>query len=83
MTTSNLDLHFAVLKGPTGKPQPTAQIYLKSGAGSAFPGIDKCFIGSGCINLGEVEHQLEQLEREIKELRAKAKKRFAEAKAVA
>ena len=83
MTTLNLDLHFAVLKGPTGKPQPMAQIYLKSGAGSAFPDVDKCFISSGCINVGEVEHHLKRLEHEIKEIRAKAKKRFGKAKAVA
>ncbi len=79
MTTFNLDLYFKTHKDDVAlPPHPVAQIYVKNLVGHSYPDAEgMLFVTPQCINEGELEHELSRLEREIKEIRAKAKKKFA------
>ncbi len=73
MGTYSLELDFIKpsegdLPGP-----PVAQIHIKT---FTTDQNGKHFITPQCVSLSEVEYEIDRLEKELKELRAKAKRKF-------
>jgi len=83
MATLTLDLYFKAPKpGQSMPPHPVAHIYVKSCSGQEYPKAKGfLFLGAQCIKFSEIDHEIKLLERELKELRARAKRKFAAAEA--
>jgi hypothetical protein len=82
MTTFNLDLYFAEATQDSSIPaHPIAQVYVKNSHGHTYPGKGQnlIFVSGQCLSLSELEHELAQLEKDIAEIRRKAKQKFDKA----
>lgn len=71
--THSLDLDF-VRPGKTELPgPPRAHIYVKSYSKS---NRDFIFITPNCVSIGELEHEIDRLQKELEDIRKKARRKF-------
>jgi hypothetical protein len=82
METSSLD--FVYLESDPRTLQPSACIYLKTGARDDYAGIKAGkLLSSPCRSLIELDAEIRRLHAELEEIRARAKKKFYRAHAMA
>jgi len=78
MTTMNLDLYFKEQASEHFPAHPVAQIFVKTFTGHTYPDANGVmFVSAQCISYSELDHAVSVLEKELKEIRAKAKKKFS------
>lgn len=82
MDTSSLD--FLYLQNDLRTQQPSACIYLKSTGGDDYAGVkaDR-LVSKHCLSFIELDAELRRLHAELDEIRARAKKKFYKAEAMA
>ena len=79
MATHTFDLLFLV-STPGGMPhRPIAHIYVKNSSRTDY-GKDKILIGADCVSPRDIEHEVEQLKRDLDEVKKKAIRKYAAAK---
>jgi len=82
METSNLD--FLYLENDPRTDQPSACIYVKTTAKQDFAGVaaDR-LVSAHCLSFIELDGEIRRLHAELDEIRARAKKKFYKAEAMA
>jgi len=82
METSSLD--FLYLENDPRTDQPSACIYVKTTAKQGFAGVPAdCLISAHCLSFIELDGEIRRLHAELDEIRARAKKKFYKAEAMA
>jgi len=82
METSNLD--FLYLENDPRTQQPSACIYIKATGEQAYAGVDADrLISAHCLSFIELDGEIRRLHAELDEIRARAKKKFYKAEAMA
>jgi len=69
----SLDLHFVDHRKASLPAPPVAQIYIKT---STREEDGTTYITPECMSFGEFNEQIDRLQKELEELRKKAKKKF-------
>lgn len=84
MATHTFDLLFLASTPGKMRHRPIAHVYVKSSMRQDYggKGTDKILIGAECVSLRELEHEIDQLKRDLDEVRKKAARKYAEAKRV-
>lgn len=80
MSTYRLGLSF--LEVPEGElpGPPLAHVYVKAFSLAEFESIKGApLISANCVSFTEIEHQIDELKRELDTLKAEARKKFAAA----
>lgn len=78
MATFNLDLYFKNHKETTEIPaHQVAQVYVKTSTGHTYPDAKGVpFVSLQCQTYDELDYAVSSLEKELKQIRAKGKKKF-------
>ena len=82
MATHTFDLLFLASTPGKMPHRPIAHVYVKSSSRNAYggKGKDKILIGAACVSLREIEYEIEQLKRDLDEVKKKAARKYAAAK---
>ena len=82
MTTHTFDLLFLASTPGEMPHRPIAHLYVKRSSRNEYggKGKDKILIGAECVSLREVEYEIEQLKRDLEEVKKKAARKYAAAK---
>ena len=82
MATHTFDLLFLVSTSAGMPHRPIAHIYVKSSSRNDYggKGTGKILIGADCVSPREIEHQVEQLKKDLDEVKKKAVRKYAAAK---
>ena len=82
MATHTFDLLFLASRPGDMPHRPIAHIYVKSSSRNDYggKGKDKILIGAECVSPREIEHEVNQLKRDLDEIRKKAIRKYAAAK---
>jgi len=82
METQSLDLLY--LESDPRTQQPSACVYLKSGGTQGYAGVKaERLITSPCLSFIELDAEIRRLYAELDEIRARARKKFYQAEALA
>jgi hypothetical protein len=82
METSSLDLSY--LESDSRTKQPSACVYLKAGGTQDYAGIKaEKLVTAHCLSFNELDVEIRRLHAELDEIRARAKKKFYKAEAMA
>ncbi|MGA9527196.1 MAG: hypothetical protein WBS24_03680 [Terriglobales bacterium] len=82
METANLD--FLYLENDPRTQSPSACVYIKSAGTQDFAGMKaERLISAHCLNFVELDAEIRRLHAELDEIRARAKKKFYKAEAMA
>ena len=82
MATHTFDLLFLAYTPGHMPHRPIAHIYVKSSSRNDYggKGQDKILIGAECVSPREIDHEVEQLKKDLDEVRKKAITKYAAAK---
>ena len=82
MATHTFDLLFLVSTPGQMPHRPVAHIYVKSSSRNDYggKGTDKILIGAECVSPREIEHEVEQLKRDLDEVKKTAVRKYVAAK---
>ena len=82
VTTHTFDLLFLASTPGKMRHRPIAHVYVKSSMRNDYggKGTEKILIGAECVSLRELEREIEQLKRDLDEVKKKAARKYAAAK---
>lgn len=82
MTTHTFDLLFLASRPGHMPHRPIAHVYVKSSSRNDYSGrgSDKILIGAECVSLREIEYEIEQLKKDLDQVKKTAARKYAAAK---
>ena len=82
MATHTFDLFFLTSEPGDMPHRPISHVYVKSWSGNDYggKGKGKILIGAECVSQREIEHEINQLKRDLDDIKKKAISKYAAAK---